>query len=121
MLNMYQEREAIMRIRARIDAAVRADEEIEPDAPATWDGPHVQLGSPDRNGQRLATDFVSQPMQHDSSAQQMARKLRTFLYQQVEGFQSVARVHFRESHLPLLDGMLVSISSILIQLTFPKL
>ncbi|KAF8603005.1 hypothetical protein BDV93DRAFT_556926 [Ceratobasidium sp. AG-I] len=105
MLRMYQERESIMRIRASVDMAdVLEDEEAEESA---WSGPRVHLGSPDREGRRLATRFVSHHSSIDPGAGQMERHLRTFLYQKVGGFGN--RVHFRQSDLPLLDGMLVSV------------
>lgn len=116
MLKMYQEREAIIRIRARIDAQVSQagslqGDELDADETSPWDGPRVQLGSSDRLGRRLATEFIAQYMKTDPSARQMARDLRTFLYQRVDGFARGDRNVFRERDLPLLDGMLVGIAS----------
>ncbi|KAG9100964.1 hypothetical protein FS749_011472 [Ceratobasidium sp. UAMH 11750] len=107
MLRMYQEREAIMRIRACVDAAAKHGNEDESDSADPWEGPRVQLGSSDRNGRQLATTFIQQHVQSDPDAQKMERNLRTFLYQQVGGFGN--RIHFRESDLPTLKGMLVSV------------
>ncbi|KAG8734828.1 hypothetical protein FRC10_011393 [Ceratobasidium sp. 414] len=107
MLRMYQEREAIMRIRARVDAAAKQEEHDEPVLENPWDGPRIRFGSYDRSGRQLATAFVRQRMECDSSAHNMQQYLRTFLYQQVGGFGH--RIHFRQSDLPLLDGMLVSV------------
>ncbi|KDN35213.1 hypothetical protein RSAG8_11788, partial [Rhizoctonia solani AG-8 WAC10335] len=112
MLHMHQEREAVIRIRARVDAATAqndSDEGKHIDAASSWEGPNVQLGSRDRNGRQPAPVFIQNHIQNDASnlSQNMERHLRTFLYQQVGGFGS--RIHFREIDLPLLDGMLVSI------------
>ncbi|KAB5587645.1 hypothetical protein CTheo_8916 [Ceratobasidium theobromae] len=111
MLRMHQEREAIMRIRARIDAASDTDEDLSPDNHTSWKGPRVQFGSPDRNGKILATKFVHQHIQIDPGAQEMELHLRTFLYQCVGGFGS--RKHFRKKDLPLLDGMVVSVYNLI--------
>ncbi|KAG8743316.1 hypothetical protein FRC10_012195, partial [Ceratobasidium sp. 414] len=106
MLRMYQEREAIMRIRARVDATAKSSDEPEDDAASTWNGPRVYFGSPGRNGRQLAAEFVQRQMEHDPNARNMARYLRTFLYQRIGGYGT--RINFRESNLPHLDGMLVS-------------
>src|SRR5947209_6519438 len=77
---------------------------------AAWDGPRVQLGAPDRQFKRhLATQFVDQHAESDPGAQRMGRDLRTVLYQRVDGSKS-NRNNFRERDLPVLDGMLVSLS-----------
>ncbi|CAE6458263.1 unnamed protein product [Rhizoctonia solani] len=108
MLRMHQEREAVIRIRARINAAnAQDDEKEELDPNSSWDGPNVQLGSSDRTGRQPAPAFVENYVKLEPDAQNMGRYLRTFLYQQVGGFGS--RIHFREADLPLLDGMLVTI------------
>ncbi|KAG8734944.1 hypothetical protein FRC10_011167 [Ceratobasidium sp. 414] len=107
MLRMYQEREAIMRIRAQVDLAVNHDEDDEHDVDDPWSGPRVHFGSSDRKGRQEATEFARMLSQHDPAARNVARFLRTFLYQRVGGFGSL--IHFRESDLPLLDGMMVSV------------
>ncbi|KAG9094666.1 hypothetical protein FS749_012061 [Ceratobasidium sp. UAMH 11750] len=106
MLRMYQEREAIMRIRARIDAAAKSNDEPEDNVATAWNGPRVYFGSSDRNGRQLAAEFVQRQMDRNASARNMARYLRIFLYQRIGGYGT--RVNFRESDLPHLDGMLVS-------------
>lgn len=104
MLRMYQEREAIMRIRASVDLADSLDEDAEE---KQWDGPRVHFGSPDRQGRQFATNFVREQGLIDPGARQMGLHLRTFLYQKVRGYGN--RTHFRESDLPLLHGMIVRI------------
>ncbi|KAG9125007.1 hypothetical protein FRC07_009351 [Ceratobasidium sp. 392] len=106
MLRMYQEREAIMRICARVDAAAKHDEQGEENSESDWDGPRVHFGSRDRQGKQLATALVQKQVQRNPNAQHMARILRTFLYQTIGGFGN--RIHFRESDLPSLEGMTVS-------------
>ncbi|KAB5587904.1 hypothetical protein CTheo_8654 [Ceratobasidium theobromae] len=105
MLRMHQEREAIIRIRARINAANLQNEDNEPVSTLSWDGPNVQLGSPNRSGRQPAPEFVHNQMQTDPAAQDMERVLREFLYYEIGGFGN--RIRPREVDLPQLDGMLV--------------
>ncbi|KEP46313.1 hypothetical protein V565_206070 [Rhizoctonia solani 123E] len=107
MLRMHQEREAIIHIRVQIDSAGAVSEEIEPELSELWDGPNVQFGAPDRHGRQLAGSFTHACRQQDTCYQKMPLHLRTFLYQRVGGFGN--KTHFRESDLPHLDGMVVSI------------
>jgi hypothetical protein len=100
---MYQEREAVLRIRSLIDSNEPSPEDEPNESP--WNGPRVQFGSPDRQGRQLATEFVKQHVQCDPGARQMELHLRTFLYQRVRGYGD--RIHFRRSDLPTIDGMLV--------------
>ncbi|CAE6440234.1 unnamed protein product [Rhizoctonia solani] len=107
MLRMHQEREAIIHIRVQIDSAGAVSEEIEPELSELWDGPNVQFGAPDRHGRQLAGSFTHACRQQDTCYQKMPLHLRTFLYQRVGGFGN--KTHFRESDLPHLDGMVVSV------------
>ncbi|KDN42568.1 hypothetical protein RSAG8_06711, partial [Rhizoctonia solani AG-8 WAC10335] len=108
MLRMHQEREIIIRIRARIDASKTQDRKMHDlDSTSSWDGPAVQLGSSDRNGRQSAPVFVKNYLKIDRAAHKMGLNLRTFLYQEIGGFGN--RIHFREMDLPLLDGMLISV------------
>ncbi|QRV91941.1 hypothetical protein RhiJN_19959 [Ceratobasidium sp. AG-Ba] len=104
MLNMYREREAILRIRVRVDARAEGDDDNADDETLkSWDGPRVQFGSPDRAGRELATDFVLNYSRNDpANAKNIEQTLRTFIYQHIEGFQRV--FHFRQSDLPRLDA-----------------
>jgi hypothetical protein len=104
---MHQEREAIIHIRVQINSAGTHNEGIEADLPESWDGPNVHFGAPDRHGRQLAGSFVHTCRQQNTCYQQMPLHLRTFLYQRVGGFGN--KTHFRESDLPHLDGMVVSI------------
>ena len=107
MLRMHQEREAVIRIRARIDSTKKQDQKGDDlDSTSSWNGPSVQLGAPDRSRQQPAPSFIQNRVQIDPALHKMALHLRTFLYQQVRGFGN--RTHFREADLPRLDGMLVS-------------
>ncbi|KAG9098331.1 hypothetical protein FS749_004060 [Ceratobasidium sp. UAMH 11750] len=108
LIHRYQEHEAIMRIRARVDAAAKQDDPQEDsDSENAWDGPRIHFGSYDFSGRQRATTFVRQYTESNPEAKNMERYLRTFLYQEVGGFGN--RIHFRQADLPLLDGMQVSI------------
>ncbi|QRV96205.1 hypothetical protein RhiJN_24223 [Ceratobasidium sp. AG-Ba] len=105
LLRMYQERETIMRIRARVDSANKRDDEDDKSSNNAWDGPRISLGAPDRRGRRLATAFVDQMNHAHPDAQGILRALQVFIYQKIGGFGN--RIHFRLSDLPSLDSMLV--------------
>ncbi|KAG8747367.1 hypothetical protein FRC11_012406, partial [Ceratobasidium sp. 423] len=76
MLRMHQEREAIIRIQAQIDAASAHNDG---GGESSWDGPNVQLGSSDRKGRQPAPVFVNNRTGIDPGAQNMELRLRTFL------------------------------------------
>jgi hypothetical protein len=59
MLRMHQEREAVIRVRARINSERSQDRKAEDlDPNSSWDCQSVQLGAPDCNGRHAADLFV---------------------------------------------------------------
>ncbi|KAG9119885.1 hypothetical protein FRC07_004877, partial [Ceratobasidium sp. 392] len=106
MLRTYQERELLIRIRARIDQQN-----------STSDGDSLQQGEMDSSDGRiefnrhpikkLTTTFARELIKSDPEAKHFIRELRTFLYEEVGGFGTA--FHFRAQALPHLDGTTVAL------------
>ncbi|CAE6460610.1 unnamed protein product, partial [Rhizoctonia solani] len=78
MLRMHQEREAVIRIRSRINSAKLQDQKGDDlDPTSSWDGPSVQLGAPDRSGRQPAPSFIQSRVQLDPEAKKMALHLQS--------------------------------------------
>ncbi|KAG8693167.1 hypothetical protein FRC08_009289 [Ceratobasidium sp. 394] len=106
MLRIYQERELLIRIRARIDQQNSSeDHETRPVVSKTDPADRIEFGQ--HPVKKLTSRFAREQVTSDPGAKFFIRDLRTFLYQEVGGFG--AQFHFRERNLPRLDGTTVSI------------
>lgn len=106
MLRIYQERELLFRVRARIDQQNSAeDEETTSIAPLDDQSNRIELGGHPVN--KLTYTFAKERIAVDPDARYFIRELRTFLYEEVGNLGSA--FHFREKDLPRLDGTQVRI------------
>lgn len=106
MLRIYQERELLIRIRARITQQ-NATEDFDTTGSTALDeqSNRIELGGhPIR---KLTSTFAQETVASDPGARHFVRELRTFLYEEVRGFS--AAFHFRAKDLPRLDGTQVSL------------
>lgn len=113
MLRTYQEREQIVRIRARIDHALKTIGALEDQAKSSDHGnDHIDLekGRIDLGGhliKLLTSTFALNKAAHDPQARLFLRNLSTFLHQEeVEVSRNI--FHFCERDLPRLDGTMVT-------------
>ncbi|QRV90390.1 hypothetical protein RhiJN_18408 [Ceratobasidium sp. AG-Ba] len=110
MLRTYQERELLIRIRARIDQQNAIDDgEFEHIGDENSRLDRVELGG--LCTKMLTSTYAQERIACDSGAQHFVRELRTFLYQEARGFANT--VHFRERSLPSLEGTTVSLHRVL--------
>lgn len=107
MLRIYQERELLLRIRARIDQQNSTeDNETTEDFIADDPSDHVEFGK--SYSKQLTSTFAQDRLAVDPGARHFIRELRTFLYEEADGFGG--GFHFRERDLPRLDGTVVRLS-----------
>ncbi|KAG8742492.1 hypothetical protein FRC10_001388 [Ceratobasidium sp. 414] len=110
MLRIYQERELLIRIRARIDQQ-NATEDHESSQPVGSSESFSRIEFGQHPVKKLTSTFAREQIESDPGAKYFVRELRTFLYQEVGGFG--AAFHFRERALPHLDGTTVAIHKVL--------
>ncbi|KAG8714224.1 hypothetical protein FRC08_012222 [Ceratobasidium sp. 394] len=110
MLRIYQERELLIRIRARIDQQnATEDQESYQSAGGSESFNRIEFGQ--HPIKKLTSTFAREQIVSDPGAKYFVRELRTFLYQEVGGFGTA--FHFRERALPHLDGTTVAIHKVL--------
>lgn len=106
MLRIYQERELLIRIRARINQQNSIETEEIDDDSSNHTLERVDFSKP--HAKKLTSTFVEERLASDPGAKHFVRELRTFLYQEVGEFGGA--FHFRERDLPRLEGTVVRIA-----------
>ncbi|KAG8696436.1 hypothetical protein FRC08_007148 [Ceratobasidium sp. 394] len=110
MLRIYQERELLIRIRARIEQQnATEDQESYQLVSGSESFNRIEFGQ--HPVKKLTSTFAREQVASDPGAKYFVRELRTFLYQEVGGFGTA--FHFRERALPHLDGTTVAIHKVL--------
>lgn len=104
MLRIYQERELLIRIRARINQQNSTETEETSDS-STADDSSERVDFVRHHAKKLTSNFAQERVASDPGAKHFIRELRTFLYEEVGGFGNA--FHFRERNLPRLDGTVV--------------
>ncbi|QRW13306.1 hypothetical protein RhiLY_12305 [Ceratobasidium sp. AG-Ba] len=110
MLRTYQERELLIRVRARIDQQNAVDDgESGHIGDETSRADRVELGG--HRTKMLTSTYAHERIACDPGARHFVRELRTFLYQEAGRFGNT--FHFRERALPSLEGTTVSLHKVL--------
>jgi hypothetical protein len=118
MLRIYQERELLIRIRARIDQQNSTTESEKHQSLDNSDA-SKRIDFDQHPVKKLTSTFTRELILVDPEAKFFMRELRIFVYQEVGGFGDT--FHFRERVLPRLDGTVVSTAFPLCILTNPCL
>ncbi|KAG9081342.1 hypothetical protein FRC07_014527, partial [Ceratobasidium sp. 392] len=105
MLRTYQERELLIRIRARINQQNATDDDNSQAADLENSENRIEFSRHPRK--KLTLTFAREQIKSDPGAKHFVRELRTFLYEEVGGFGTA--FHFRAQALPHLDGTTVAI------------
>ena len=101
MLRIYQERELLIRMRTRINQQ-NSNEVDETSEDIITDNPSDRIDFGRYHSKKLTSTFAQERLASDPGANHFVRELRTFLYEEVDGFGGA--FHFRERDLPRLDG-----------------